>query len=142
MSVCLCYVLVCTSILFFFFKQKTAYEVRISDWSSDVCSSDLIHDLEKRDGACSRYGNVIERHGRVDVAVHNVGGTIWAKPFWDYCAEEIEAEINRSLWPTIWCCHAVLPHLLAAGQGAIVNRSEEHTSELQSHMRISYAVFC
>src|SRR3546814_4025298 len=28
--------------IFFFFKQKTAYEVRISDWSSDVCSSDLI----------------------------------------------------------------------------------------------------
>src|SRR3546814_2696632 len=28
---------------FFFFKQKTAYEMRISDWSSDVCSSDLIH---------------------------------------------------------------------------------------------------
>src|SRR3546814_5433581 len=31
-----------TVILFFFFKQKTAYEMRISDWSSDVCSSDLI----------------------------------------------------------------------------------------------------
>src|SRR3546814_5017973 len=31
--------------LFFFFKQKTAYEMRISDWSSDVCSSDLIQDL-------------------------------------------------------------------------------------------------
>src|SRR3546814_7284052 len=29
--------------LFFFFKQKTAYEMRISDWSSDVCSSDLEH---------------------------------------------------------------------------------------------------
>src|SRR3546814_5166864 len=29
--------------LFFFFKQKTAYELRISDWSSDVCSSDLVH---------------------------------------------------------------------------------------------------
>src|SRR3546814_2427658 len=29
--------------LFFFFKQKTAYEMRISDWSSDVCSSDLIY---------------------------------------------------------------------------------------------------
>src|SRR3546814_1821857 len=28
--------------LFFFFKQKTAYEMRISDWSSDVCSSDLV----------------------------------------------------------------------------------------------------
>src|SRR3546814_18087398 len=32
--------------IFFFFKQKTAYEMRISDWSSDVCSSDL-YDLEK-----------------------------------------------------------------------------------------------
>src|SRR3546814_7921802 len=30
-----------SSIFFFFFKQKTAYEMRISDWSSDVCSSDL-----------------------------------------------------------------------------------------------------
>src|SRR3546814_9579287 len=29
--------------IFFFFKQKTAYEMRISDWSSDVCSSDLVH---------------------------------------------------------------------------------------------------
>src|SRR3546814_6817416 len=33
------YILVC---FFFFFKQKTAYEMRISDWSSDVCSSDLL----------------------------------------------------------------------------------------------------
>src|SRR3546814_2031994 len=34
---------------FFFFKQKTAYEMRISDWSSDVCSSDLLNeDLERR----------------------------------------------------------------------------------------------
>src|SRR3546814_3116704 len=31
----------CVTLFFFFFKQKTAYEVRISDWSSDVCSSDL-----------------------------------------------------------------------------------------------------
>src|SRR3546814_6198509 len=31
-------------LLFFFFKQKTAYELRISDWSSDVCSSDLVAD--------------------------------------------------------------------------------------------------
>src|SRR3546814_5996851 len=31
------------SLVFFFFKQKTAYEMRISDWSSDVCSSDLAY---------------------------------------------------------------------------------------------------
>src|SRR3546814_16941090 len=33
--------------MFFFFKQKTAYEMRISDWSSDVCSSDLEHDEQR-----------------------------------------------------------------------------------------------
>src|SRR3546814_20921268 len=33
---------ICLGLLFFFFKQKTAYEMRISDWSSDVCSSDLM----------------------------------------------------------------------------------------------------
>src|SRR3546814_5968482 len=38
MFVYVCYII---SLLFFFFKQKTAYEMRISDWSSDVCSSDL-----------------------------------------------------------------------------------------------------
>src|SRR3546814_8527673 len=35
------YCILLESVLFFFFKQKTAYEMRISDWSSDVCSSDL-----------------------------------------------------------------------------------------------------
>src|SRR3546814_5418184 len=35
--------------VFFFFKQKTAYEMRISDWSSDVCSSDLLNHAIKRD---------------------------------------------------------------------------------------------
>src|SRR3546814_8928573 len=37
--------------LFFFFKQKTAYEMRISDWSSDVCSSDLYKIADSRPGA-------------------------------------------------------------------------------------------
>src|SRR3546814_4513511 len=35
-------------IVFFFFKQKTAYEMRISDWSSDVCSSDLLRERRRR----------------------------------------------------------------------------------------------
>src|SRR3546814_14678692 len=38
---CLCCYSCCVIIYFFFFKQNTAYEMRISDWSSDVCSSDL-----------------------------------------------------------------------------------------------------
>src|SRR3546814_8991701 len=48
--------------VFFFFKQKTAYEMRISDWSSDVCSSDLAgpQARDRTDGACLRLGR---RHG-------------------------------------------------------------------------------
>src|SRR3546814_2450220 len=38
------------SVFFFFFKQKTAYEMRISDWSSDVCSSDLGADPDHHNG--------------------------------------------------------------------------------------------
>src|SRR3546814_5935319 len=46
---------------FFFFKQKTAYEMRISDWSSDVCSSDLsVEDVERR-GGCGEDLPVIHR---------------------------------------------------------------------------------
>src|SRR3546814_4378942 len=38
----MCCVIISYMCVFFFFKQKTAYEMRISDWSSDVCSSDLV----------------------------------------------------------------------------------------------------
>src|SRR3546814_16954592 len=48
--------------LFFFFKQKTAYEMRISDWSSDVCSSDLLRGLRTRASRSWRPGPV--RQGR------------------------------------------------------------------------------
>ena len=57
------------------------------------------------------------RFGRIDILVNNVGGTIWAKPFAEYEAAQIEAEIRRSLFPTLWCCRAVLPAMLA-GAGA------------------------
>src|SRR3546814_6308256 len=43
-------------ILFFFVKQKTAYEVRISDWSSDVCSSDLL--VEQWFDVAIRFGEI------------------------------------------------------------------------------------
>src|SRR3546814_2419420 len=47
-------------IVFFFFKQKTAYEMRISDWSSDVCSSDL--DAEVDVGAVGQFLRGAARH--------------------------------------------------------------------------------
>src|SRR3546814_19597327 len=52
--------------MLFFCKQKTAYEVRISDWSSDVCSSDLV---EPRAGASCKRLPVAQRRGCGQVAV-------------------------------------------------------------------------
>src|SRR3546814_7948795 len=49
-------------IYFFFFKQKTAYEMRISDWSSDVCSSDLHQALQERLLNLD-VGHAVELHG-------------------------------------------------------------------------------
>src|SRR3546814_4363816 len=126
-------VIYCVSFYFciFFFKQKTAYEMRISDWSSDVCSSDLFRDrfilvrmqhaqalAGEPDRAAARCGDdaALADHGRLAIVRPTaVGGRIVAQ------------ELQR-----------------IAGVGVVVEqaRSEEHTSELQSLMRISYAVFC
>src|SRR3546814_3332204 len=48
---------------FLFFKQKTAYEMRISDWSSDVCSSDLIH-LQQNEHVGTTYKRALTRFHR------------------------------------------------------------------------------
>src|SRR3546814_4117360 len=111
------------SVYFFFFKQKTAYEMRISDWSSDVCSSDLpaggrvdrkgLHDGQYRGPRpAQREGGV--RTGRCTRGLEHFPGA-------GGCARRVGR--LRQL------C-------------AVPCRSEEHTSELQSLMRISYAVFC
>lgn len=63
------------------------------------------------------------RFGRIDILVNNVGGTIWTKPFEHYAEDEIEAEVRRSLFPTLWCCRAALPYMQEQGKGAIVNVS-------------------
>ena len=59
--------------------------------------------------------------GRIDVSVHNVGGTIWAKPYHEYPIDQIEKEIQRSLWPTLWACRAVIPYMVEQQSGVIVN---------------------
>src|SRR3546814_13852734 len=51
--------------LFFFFKQKTAYEMRISDWSSDVCSSDLLRRAALAPDAHALPPDPVARRGRI-----------------------------------------------------------------------------
>src|SRR3546814_1292585 len=128
--------------MFFFFKQKTAYEMRISDWSSDVCSSDLVE----------LGGDAIDRAAFDDAEIDRnaffcpdaAAAARWEK------ALDAARKNGSSLGAVVECVadgvpagwgaplHAKLDSELAAA----MMRSEEHTSELQSLMRNSYAVFC
>lgn len=93
-------------------------------------------DLETFAGAQQAVDAALAAHGRVDVLVNNVGGTIWARPYEEYDEEKIEKEIRRSLFPTLWTCRAVLPAMLEQGSGTIVNVSSVATRGMH---RVPYA---
>ncbi|MFQ6155674.1 1,6-dihydroxycyclohexa-2,4-diene-1-carboxylate dehydrogenase [Micrococcus luteus] len=93
-------------------------------------------DLETFDGALAATEAAVAAAGRIDVVVNNVGGTIWAKPYEHYTPEEIEKEVRRSLFPTLWMCRAALPHLIGQGSGTIVNVSSVATRGVN---RVPYA---
>lgn len=80
-------------------------------------------DLETFQGAEQAAEAAFKAFRRIDILVNNVGGTIWTKPYEHYSPEEIEAEVRRSLFPTLWGCRAVLPYMLKKKKGAIVNVS-------------------
>src|SRR3546814_4256581 len=131
---------------FFFFKQKTAYEVRISDWSSDVCSSDL---------------PVQFRPPRTNDAPHIMAGDETIRPQILRDLQKI-GELHRLVAahagnrsPSRQIAFGEIVHHLRAEAAFIIqhimrdpqprrdiSRSEEHTSELQSLMRSSYAIIC
>jgi dihydroxycyclohexadiene carboxylate dehydrogenase len=96
----------------------------------------IIADLEGYADAMDAVERAQARFGRIDILVNNVGGTIWAKPYVHYEEAQIEAEIRRSLFPTLWCCRAVLPVMLAQRRGVIVNVSSVATRGVN---RVPYA---
>ena len=87
----------------------------------------FVADLETHAGASDAMAEAVRRFGRIDILINNVGGAIRMRPFAEFEPEQIEAEIRRSLFPTMWCCHAALPHMLSAGSGTIVNVSSNAT---------------
>src|SRR3546814_6572524 len=108
-----------------FFKQKTAYEMRISDWSSDVCSSDLIRDAEM---PASNQDDAPDDDARRATSADATMRLRADPPRVTRLSRKVLVSLGTAVSVGIG--------------GALVYRSEEHTSELQSLMRISYAVFC
>ncbi|MFW1689870.1 1,6-dihydroxycyclohexa-2,4-diene-1-carboxylate dehydrogenase [Acinetobacter ursingii] len=93
-------------------------------------------DLETYAGAQAVVAHATEQYGRVDILINNVGGAIWMKPFQEFSEEEIIKEVNRSLFPTLWCCRAVLPEMIKNQKGTIVNVSSIATRGIN---RIPYS---
>src|SRR3546814_5969734 len=127
----------------FFFKQKTAYEVRISDWSSDVCSSDLA--LQAPTARRARSGLAAgEVEDPAGVALRDLAGLVVG-----HVLQHDRQVLPRVREVAVAVGVVALEHeVVDAGQGphldarlvgdeAAEDRSEEHTSELQSLMRIS-----
>ena len=81
----------------------------------------VLLDLGTFAGAQSLMTQVLDAYARIDVLVNNVGGTIWIKPYHLYSEEEVKLELERSLYPTLWCCLAVLPIMIKQMSGSIVN---------------------
>src|SRR3546814_9220481 len=139
-------------VFFLFFKQKTAYEMRISDWSSDVCSSDLAGfragqpglatDVFGQAAACAWFRQRIAQ-ARLLTARRDVEVEQGAAVARDGVAQLGGEGIDQAALDAGLRDHAfALPRVFDAGRVAPACdhrlRSEEHTSELQSLMRISY----
>src|SRR3546814_2016233 len=102
--------------------------MRISDWSSDVCSSDLIPPDFVPDG--------IQDTGHI-AGTFSFDLDLWGRNRAALAAATSEAEVAR-----VDAAQARLMLTTGIAAAYVDLRSEEHTSELQSLMRISYAVFC
>lgn len=104
-----------------------------ADFVADVAAeageaaSFFIADLETYEGAAAALAHAEAVFGGVDILINNVGGAIRMRPFQEFEPQQIDAEIRRSLMPTLYATHAAVPHLLRRGGGTIVNVSSNAT---------------
>src|SRR3546814_1811306 len=146
--------------MLFFFKQKTAYEMRISDWSSDVCSSDLHCIQLARQGARHRRGadvpgDMVVQRFRVEAEPVIFGRDMIGRmlAYEHHRGSAMLVQYLDGLRPIASACGWLRAHWsiepfiqrargvgVEAGHAGEFGRSEEHTSALQSLMRHSYAV--
>src|SRR3546814_1522754 len=138
----------------FVFKQKTAYEMRISDWSSDVCSSDLrIHHIAQfglrirhrqlRDRVLITHRTIEYRAFAFDEAqaeTHCIGNRQDVGEQ-DRGIEAVAIERLQGHFAAQFRIAAQRHEVAGLRPRRAIFKSEEHTSELQSLMRISYAAF-
>jgi dihydroxycyclohexadiene carboxylate dehydrogenase len=109
-------------------------EVAAQAQGSDAAA--FVADLETYEGAASAMAFAARTFGGIDILINGVGGAIRMRPFAEFEPAQIDAEIRRSLMPTLYACHAVLPHLLQRGGGTIVNVSSNATRGIR---RIPYS---
>src|SRR3546814_5944207 len=120
--------------------------MRISDWSSDVCSSDLLSEVPPADPPrlflLGTAGGPIPRQERSQPAnALVIGGQVYLIDAGDGLLRQMAAKrLNLGAVRALFLTHHHIDHI--ADVPVLMIRSEEHTSELQSLMRISYAVFC
>ena len=117
-------------------RSALVEEVRHEAEAAGAEAIAIIADLETFSGAAAAMDGARNRFGHIAILVNNVGGTIWAKPYAEYAEAQIEAEIRRSLFPTLWCCRAALPAMLERGAGVIINVSSIATRSVN---RVPYA---
>src|SRR3546814_1996062 len=121
--------------------------MRISDWSSDVCSSDLLlvvhRQLAEPVGAHLHVGHLVGQHPVLAELEHRVAGQVaeLLHGVEDVDGEALEGAVDaRQAQDRVGVARGLEEERVLAELADL--RSEEHTSELQSLMRISYAVFC
>jgi dihydroxycyclohexadiene carboxylate dehydrogenase len=116
--------------------DATATEAAKELVDQGVNATKILVDLSTFSGAQALINQARQVYGRIDVLVNNVGGTIWIKPYHLYSEEEVKLELERSLYPTLWCCLAVLPIMMEQRSGSIINVGSQSVRGLY---RLPYA---